>query len=96
MSFDLIEEHRMIRDMSRAFASKVIAPRSEEMERTGEYPYDIIRGMADLGMTGIPFPETYGGSGGDWLGMHLCIEEISRGDMTLGVLLDVTTSVAGQ
>ena len=96
MIFDLTEEHRMIRDMSRDFASKVIAPRSEEMERGGEYPYDIIRQMADLGMMGIPFSETYGGSGGDWVGMHLCIEEISRGDMTLGALLDVTTSVAGQ
>ena len=96
MNFDLTEEHRMIRDMTRDFASEVIAPRSEEMERTGEYPYDIISRMAELGMMGIPFPEVYGGSGGDWVGMHLCIEEISRCDITLGVLLDVTTSVVGQ
>ncbi len=47
-------------------------------------------------MMGIPFPEEYGGSGGDWVGMHICIEEISRGDVTLGALLDVTTSVVGQ
>jgi alkylation response protein AidB-like acyl-CoA dehydrogenase len=45
---------------------------------------------------GIPFPEEYGGSGGDWVGMHICIEQISRGDVTLGGLLDVTTSVVGQ
>ena len=96
MNFDLTEEHRMIRDMTRDFASEVIAPRSEEMERTGEYPYDIISRMAELGMMGIPFPEVYGGSGGDWVGMHLCIEEISRCDITLGVLLDVTTCVVGQ
>jgi len=96
MNFDLTEEHRMIRDMTRDFASEVIAPRSEEMERTGEFPYDIISRMAELGMMGIPFPEVYGGSGGDWVGMHLCIEEISRCDITLGVLLDVTTCVVGQ
>jgi len=96
MDFDLTDEHKMIRDMSRDFAEEVIAPRGEEMERTGEYPYDILDQMAELGMMGIPFPEEYGGSGGDWVGMHVCIEEISRGDITLGALLDVTTSVAGQ
>lgn len=96
MDFSLTDEHKMIRDMSRDFASEVIAPRAEEMERTGEYPYDIIVQMAELGIMGIPFPEQYGGSGGDWVGMHICIEEISRGDLTLGALLDVTTSVVGQ
>ncbi|MBW1706650.1 MAG: acyl-CoA dehydrogenase family protein [Deltaproteobacteria bacterium] len=96
MNFDLTDEHKMIRDMSRDFADEVIAPRAEGMERTGEYPYDILAQMAELGMMGIPFPEEYGGSGGDWVGAHVCMEEISRGDMTLGALLDVTTSVAGQ
>jgi alkylation response protein AidB-like acyl-CoA dehydrogenase len=96
MDFDLTEEHQMIRDMCRDFAREVIAPRSEEMEKTGEYPYDIMDQMAELGMMGIPFPETYGGSGGDWVGMHVCIEELSRGDMTLGALLDVTTSIVAQ
>jgi len=96
MDFDLSEEHKMIRDMCRDFAAEVVAPRAEEIERTGEYPYDIMARMAELGMMGIPIPGAYGGSGGDWLGMHLCIEEISRGDLTLGALLDVTTSVVAQ
>ncbi len=96
MNLDLSLEQRMIRDMAREFAREVIAPRAEEMERTGDYPYDIIAQMAELGMMGIPFPEEYGGSGGDWVGTMLCIEEISRGDVTLGVMLDVTTGVAAQ
>ena len=96
MDFDLTEEHVMIRDMTRDFASEVIGPRSEEMERSGLYPYDILEQMSALGMMGVPFPEEYGGSDGDWVGMHLCIEEISAADMTLGALLDVTTSVVGQ
>ena len=96
MNFRLTEEQKMIRDMTRKFVDDVVEPRAEEMEKTGEYPYDIMDQMADLGMMGIPFPEEYGGSGGDWVGMHLCIEEISRGDATLGVLLDVTTSVVAQ
>jgi len=96
MDFDLSQEHQMIRDMSWDFAREVIVPRAEEMDRTGEYPYDIMDQMAELGMMGIPFSEAYGGSDGDWVGMHICIEQISRGEMTLGALLDVTTSVVGQ
>ena len=96
MDYRLSEEQQMIRDMARKFADEIIAPRAEEMEATGEYPYDIMDRMASLGMMGIPFPPQYGGSGGDWVGMHLCIEEISRADVTLGGLLDVTTSVVGQ
>lgn len=96
MNFDLTDEHKMIRDTARDFAREVIAPCAEEMERTGEYPYDIIDQMGKLGMMGIPFPEEYGGSGGDWVGTHICIEEISRAEVTLGGLLDITTSVVGQ
>ena len=96
MDFDLTDEHKMIRDMTRDFSDEVIAPRAEEMDRTGKYPYDIMEKMGELGMMGIPFPEEYGGSGGDWVGLHLCIEELSRGDISLGVLVDVTTTVAGQ
>ncbi len=96
MNFDLTDEQTMIRDMARDFANEVIRPRAEEMDETGEYPYDILQKMAELGMMGIPFPEVYGGSGGDWLGYHLCLEEISRGDATVGACLEVTTAVVGE
>ena len=96
MDFDLSDEHKMIRDMCRNFSQDVIVPRAEEIERTGEYAYDIISQMAELGIMGIPISEEHGGSGGAWVGMHLCIEEISRGDVTFGALLDVTTSVVAQ
>jgi len=96
MNFDLTDEQKMIRDTARDFAKEVIAPRAEEMEATGEYPYDILEKMAEVGIMGIPFPEEYGGSGGDWVGTHVCIEEISRADAALGGLLDVTTCVVGQ
>jgi alkylation response protein AidB-like acyl-CoA dehydrogenase len=96
MDFQLTEEQQMIKEMTRKFVDDVVAPKAEELDKSGEYPYDIMDQMADLGMMGIPFPERYGGSGGDWVAMHLCIEEISRGDATLGALLDVTTSVVAQ
>lgn len=94
MDFELSHEQRMIRDMCRQFAREVIAPRAEEVDRTGNYAYDIMDKMAELGIMGIPFPEKYGGSGGDWVSMSLCIEEISRADVGLGIMLDVTTLAA--
>ncbi len=96
MNFDLTKEQQMIRNEVRKFAKKEIGPRAEEMEETGEYPYDLIEKMGELGLMGIPFPEEYGGTGGDWVGMHICIEEISRVDAPMGTLLDVTTSVVAQ
>ena len=96
MDFRLTEEQQLIKDMTRKFVDNVVVPKAEELEAKGEYPYEIMAQMGDLGMMGIPFPSEYGGSGGDWVGMHICIEEISRGEVTLGGLLDVTTSVVGQ
>src|SRR4030042_189902 len=96
MNFDLTDEQTMIRNMARDFAQEIIRPRAEEMDETGEYPYEILQKMAELGMMGIPFPETWGGSGGDWVGYHLCLEEISRGDASVGACLEVTTAVVGE
>jgi short-chain 2-methylacyl-CoA dehydrogenase len=96
MNFDLTDEQTMIRDMARDFAQEVIRPRAEEMDETGEYPDEILQKMGELGMMGIPFPEAYGGAGGDWVGYHLCLEEISRGDATIGACLEVTTAVVGE
>ncbi len=93
MNFDLTGGQKKIREMAREFASRVITPRAEELERSGEYPYDVMDQMASLGIMGIPFPKEYGGGGGDWVSMHLCIEEIARADVSLAALLDVTTSV---
>lgn len=96
MNFDLTDEQSMIRMMARDFAREVIRPQAEELEETGAYPYTILGKMAELGMMGIPFPEEYGGSGGDWVGYHLCLEEIARGDAAVGACLEVTTAVVGE
>ena len=71
MDFDLTTEQKMIRDEVRNFARKEIAPRAEELERTGEYPYDIIAKIAELGLMGIPLPQECGGMGSDWDRMML-------------------------
>ena len=90
MDFALSEEQKRVRDMCRQFTEETIAPLAQELEMADNYPYHIMDGMADLGMMGIPYPEEYGGGGGDWVSMNLCIEEISKGDAGLGIMLDVT------
>ena len=96
MDFDLTREQKMIRDEVRNFTKKEIVPRAEELDRSGEYPYDIYAKMAELGLMGIPIAEAYGGMGSDWVSLHLAIEELSRGDLTFGAMIDVTTSVVAQ
>ncbi|HEY0737532.1 MAG TPA: acyl-CoA dehydrogenase [Herpetosiphonaceae bacterium] len=80
MDFELTEEQQFIRQTVRDFAQKEIAPRSSEIDRTGEFPHDIFNKMAELGLLGLPFPEEYGGAGADAMSVALAVEEIARGD----------------
>jgi butyryl-CoA dehydrogenase len=93
MDFSLNAEQQMIRDMCRDFAEEVIRPRAEEMDRTAEFPYDIVRQMAELGLLGLPFPEEYGGAGADFLSYCLALEEIGRGDAAVGITMEAHTSL---
>src|SRR3984893_4397068 len=93
MDFSLNEEQLAIRDTCREFAEQEIKPRAEEMDRTGAFPYDLIRQMGELGLLGLPFPEEYGGAGGDFLSYCLAIEEISRGDVSVGITMEAHTSL---
>ncbi|WP_280768676.1 acyl-CoA dehydrogenase family protein [Salipaludibacillus daqingensis] len=78
MNFSFTKEQRMIRDMVRDFATKEIAPKAEEVDRTGEFPIETFHKMGELGLMGIPFPEEYGGSGGDTMSYILAVEEIGK------------------
>lgn len=92
MDFNLSKEQEMVRDLCRVFAKNEIIPVAEELDKTGQFPYEIWKKMANLGICGIPIPEEYGGGGLDWLSMIIAIEEIGRGDASLGnSLLDSVT-----
>jgi butyryl-CoA dehydrogenase len=93
MDFTLNEEQQAIRETCREFAEQEIKPLAEEMDRTGEFPYEIIRQMGELGLLGLPFPEEYGGAGADFLSYCLAIEEISRGDVSIGITMEAHTSL---
>jgi len=93
MDFTLNDEQQMIRDMCREFAEAEIRPRAEEMDRTGAFPYEIIAKMGELGLLGLPFPEEYGGAGADFLSYCLALEEIGRGDASVGITMEAHTSL---
>jgi len=93
MDFTLNEEQQAIRETCRDFAEQEIKPLAEEMDRTGEFPYEIVRKMGELGLLGLPFPEEYGGAGADFLSYCIAIEEISRGDVSVGITMEAHTSL---
>ncbi|MBS3679914.1 acyl-CoA dehydrogenase family protein [Ornithinibacillus massiliensis] len=78
MDFNLTKEQSMIRKMVRDFAEEVIKPRTIEIDKEAKFPVDIFEQMGELGLLGIPFPEEYGGSGGDTLSYAIAVEEIGR------------------
>jgi alkylation response protein AidB-like acyl-CoA dehydrogenase len=93
MDFQLTEEQTMLRRMVRDFAEKEIAPRAQEIDETDKFPADIFRHMGKLGLFGYPFPEEYGGSGGDYLGQVIALEEIARVSGSVAIILDAHTSL---
>ena len=88
MDFQLTPEQQAVRELCRDFAREVVAPAAEELDREHKFGYDIVRGMGELGLFGLPFSEEYGGAGADYLSLCLAIEEISRADTGVGITLE--------
>ena len=95
MNFKLSEEHEMIRKMVRDFAQKEVAPSAAERDEEERFDMELFEKMAALGLTGIPWPEEYGGIGSDFLAYVIAVEELSRVCASVGVTLSAHTSLAG-
>ncbi|MFZ7977964.1 acyl-CoA dehydrogenase AcdA [Bacillus cereus] len=95
MHFKLSEEHEMIRKMVRDFAKNEVAPTAAERDEEERFDQELFDQMAELGLTGIPWPEEYGGIGSDYLAYVIAIEELSRVCASTGVTLSAHTSLAG-
>jgi short-chain 2-methylacyl-CoA dehydrogenase len=93
MDFELTEEQSAVRDLCREFASEVVAPAAEELDREHRFPYEIVKQMAEMGLFGLPFPERWGGAGGDFLSYCIAVEEISRADAGVGITLEAAVSL---
>ena len=93
MNFDLTPEQTHWRDLARDFAQRVIRPQAAALDRAQQFPYEIIKEMAHLGLMGLSLPPEYGGSGGDFVAYCLAIEEISRGDTSVGITMEAHVSL---
>ena len=93
MNFQLSEEHEMIRKMVRDFAGNEVAPTAAERDEEERFDREIFDKMAELGLTGIPWPEEYGGIGSDYLAYCIAVEELSRVCASTGVTLSAHTSL---
>lgn len=94
MNFELTENQKMIRDMVREFAEREIAPVAAELDKKEEYPTEILKKMAQLGLLGIIVPSQYGGAGADTVSYVLVVEEISKKCASTGVIASVHNSLA--
>ncbi len=75
---ELTETQRMVQETVRDLAKKEFLPRAAKLDETAEFPWDNFRKLAELGLTGIPIPEQYGGAGADTLSMAIALEEIAK------------------
>jgi len=93
MNLELTEEHKMIRETARDFAQKEIAPIAAELDERGDFPYETIKKMGQLGFMGIEVPERYGGAGMDTIAYVLAMEEINKVDASHGTIMSVNNSL---
>jgi alkylation response protein AidB-like acyl-CoA dehydrogenase len=90
---DLTSEQRLLVETVREFARARIAPIASAHDESGEFPWDTVREMADLGLFGVPFPEEYGGAGADALSLALVVEERARVDASHSITVGAHTSL---
>src|SRR5512140_3234762 len=75
------------------FAHEVVAPVIGAHYESGTFPYEVVRDMARMGLFGLPFPEEYGGMGGDYFALCLAIEELARVDSSVAITLEAAVSL---
>ncbi|MFN8128618.1 MAG: acyl-CoA dehydrogenase family protein [Candidatus Nanopelagicales bacterium] len=93
MDSRLTPEHEALRKTVASFAQDVVAPVIGDYYMRGEFPYPLVAQMAQMGLFGLPFPEEYGGMGGDYTALCVAIEELARVDSSLAITLEAGVSL---
>jgi hypothetical protein len=91
--FDLSEEYQDLSKTVREFADEVVAPVSAKHDEEHSFPYEVVSQMADMGLFGLPFPEEYGGMGGDYFALSLALEQLGRVDQSVAITLEAGVSL---
>lgn len=93
MKFELTSEQELIQKTAREFAANEIAPHSAQWDAEAYFPKEVVAKLAELGFLGMNVPEELGGAGLDTVSYILAVEEISRGDASVGVIMSVNNSL---
>ena len=93
IGFTLNEEQEALRGTVEDFARQVVAPVIGGYYERGEFPYEIVARMAKLGLFGLPFPEDYGGMGGDYFAFCLALHELARVDSSVAITLEAAVGL---
>lgn len=95
MDFRQTSEQKQVTEMVTDFVNNEIIPVAADIDKTDEFPQDVVDQLADLGLMGMPFPEKYGGADLDYHAYPTALEEISRGSGGLGTIVAAHISLAG-
>jgi hypothetical protein len=93
MDLRLTDEQRMAQQLAREFAAKEVAPYAAQWDESCEFPWETVRKLADLNLLGTLFPQAYGGAGLDYVSYALVVEELSRVDGSIGIIVASHTSL---
>ncbi|MBA8959987.1 alkylation response protein AidB-like acyl-CoA dehydrogenase [Rhodococcus percolatus] len=89
----LPDEYQQLAKTVADFAKNVVAPVAAEHDANHTFPYEVVSGMADMGLFGLPFPEEYGGMGGDYFALCLALEELGKVDQSVAITLEAGVSL---
>jgi alkylation response protein AidB-like acyl-CoA dehydrogenase len=89
----LPDEYQQLAKTVRDFAQSVVAPVSARHDAEHSFPYEVVAGMAEMGLFGLPFPEEWGGMGGDYFALCLALEELGKVDQSVAITLEAGVSL---
>lgn len=89
----LPDHYEQLAKTVRDFAQSVVAPVAAKHDEEHSFPYQVVAGMADMGLFGLPFPEEYGGMGGDYFALCLALEELGKVDQSVAITLEAGVSL---
>ncbi|MCM6775089.1 acyl-CoA dehydrogenase family protein [Nocardia sp. CDC159] len=89
----LPDDYRDLALTVRDFARQVVAPVAAKHDEEHSFPYEVVAGMAEMGLFGLPFPEEYGGMGGDYFALCLALEELGKIDQSVAITLEAGVSL---
>jgi alkylation response protein AidB-like acyl-CoA dehydrogenase len=91
MDFNLSEQEKMLQNLAREFAVREVQPRAAEIDRSGQFPFDLAREIGSRGFQGLPYPVAYGGSAAGYTSYVLVLEQLCQASVAVGAIMSVNS-----